>query len=233
MGFPLFIHRQLDELNIIDKEEAFHAIKVLRLKQGDRILITNGKGKMVLAMIQKLEKYQFYFEIEKELDIEPLPYNLHLAVAPTKNMDRDDFMVEKCTEMGLSQLTPIFCEQSERRIVKKDRLDRIVIAAVKQSLKATLPVINEPQTFEKFVYDNMNISNKYIALCSEIEKTAIIEIAKNTKDAIVVIGPEGDFSTNEIKMAINNGFQPISLGHSRLRTETAGIAVCHTFYVVN
>lgn len=233
MSITLFLHPKLHETDIVEREEAIHAIKVLRLKQGDYVLITDGKGRMVKAIIKRIENQQFYFEISNELDIPPLPYNLHLAVAPTKNMDRYDFMLEKCTEIGLSQLTPIFCDRSERRVVKTERLERIAIAALKQSIKAMLPQINEPQTFEKFVQSHANASNKYIALCDEIKKTAIFEIAKNFRNALVIIGPEGDFSKKEIITAINSGFQPVSLGTSRLRTETAGIAVCHTFYVAN
>jgi len=232
-NLPLFISPNLYKTFQIEGEEFYHAIKVLRIKKGDFIKITNGTGNMVIARITEIGKNSFYFEITEEIETKPLSYKLHLAVAPTKNIDRYDFMVEKCTEIGFSELTPIICEQSERKTVKIDRLQRIVNAAVKQSLKAQIPIINEPENFEKFVKKYALFQNKYLSLCTEIEKTAIMEIVNNVKDAIVTVGPEGDFSEREINFALQNGFKPVSLGTSRLRTETAGITVCNAFYLMN
>jgi len=233
MEVPLLIHPNLYKTSEIEGDEAFHAIKVLRLKTEDTIKITDGKGKMVLAIISKINKTGFQFEIIEELSVKPLPYNLHLAVAPTKNIDRYDFMVEKCSEIGFSELTPIICNRSERKTVKIERLQRIVNSAVKQSIKAYLPLINKPALFENFIISCSHFRNKYLSLCTDIEKIKLIEAVQNIKEGIIVIGPEGDFSKQEIEIALQNGFKSVSLGNSRLRTETAGIAACHTFYLFN
>jgi 16S rRNA (uracil1498-N3)-methyltransferase len=233
MEIPLLIHQNLCNSSEIYGDEAFHAIKVLRLKAQDKIKITNGAGKMVMATISEIKKTGFQFEIINEFSVKPLSYNLHLAVAPTKNIDRYDFMVEKCTEIGFSVLTPIICNHSERKTVKTDRLQRIVNSAVKQSVKSYLPVINEPVDFENFITSCSQFRNKYLSLCADIKKMKLIEAVQNVKEGIIVIGPEGDLSKHETETALQNGFIPVSLGNSRLRTETAGIAACHTFYLVN
>ncbi|MDY0281274.1 MAG: RsmE family RNA methyltransferase [Salinivirgaceae bacterium] len=230
---PLFYCPNMLLGNVIDGDEAFHAIKVLRICVDDKIQITDGIGNAVTAIVTQVSKKAIQYKITEVIEVPKLKYNLHLVVAPTKNMERYENMLEKSTEFGFSMLTPIICHHSERTIVKTDRLNRIMIAAAKQSQKAMFPTINEPIKFKKFMEQTHDITNKYIALCRDCNRISLLEAAQKSPDAIVLIGPEGDFSEEEATLAIQHGYVPISLGNSRLRTETAGIAACHTFYVTN
>ncbi len=228
---PLFINENLETENFITGAEAHHASAVLRLREGTKIQITNGKGKLIKAVVTNISKNRIDYSVNEICELPKLSYNLHLAVAPTKNIERYEFMIEKCTEFGFSALTPVICEHSERSIVKADRLNRIVIAAAKQSLKAYFPVINESCKLKEFILQHKNIEKKYIAVCNFDDRISVNEVAELHKDTIVLIGPEGDFSNSEVDFAIESGFIPVTLGSSRLRTETAGIAVCHSFYL--
>jgi len=228
---PLFINENLETESFIAGTEAHHASAVLRLHEGTQIQITNGKGKLLKAVVTNISKNRIDYSVNEICELPKLPYNLHLAVAPTKNIERYEFMIEKCTEFGFSTLTPVICEHSERSVVKTDRLNRIIIAAAKQSLKAYFPVINEPCKLKDFILQHKNIEKKYIAVCNFDNRAPVAEVADLHKDTIVLVGPEGDFSNSEVDFALESGFIPITLGNSRLRTETAGIAVCHSFYL--
>ena len=148
---PLFINKNLENENFITGAEAHHASTVLRLREGTQIQITNGKGKLIKAVATNISKNRIDYSVNEIYELPRLLYNLHLAVAPTKNIERYEFMIEKCTEFGFNALTPVICERSERSVVKTERLNRIIVAAAKQSLKACFPVINEPCKFKDFI----------------------------------------------------------------------------------
>ena len=185
----------------LPEEEAQHCVRVLRLTAGDEISLTDGKGNFYRAEISVATHKRCLVNIKETIYQEPLwDGHLHIAMAPTKNMDRNEWFAEKATEIGFDELTFLNCRFSERKVIKTERIEKILVSAIKQSLKARLPRLNEMTDF-----------------CTFIEK-----------DALVLIGPEGDFSEEEVKKAIEKGFVPISLGKSRLRTETAALVACHT-----
>lgn len=218
-----------DDLSFtLSKEESHHAIRVLRLNPGNEIILVNGRGGWYQTVITHPDPKACTVEIvDRQQDIGKPPYQLHIALAPTKQIDRYEWFLEKTTEIGISEITPIICDHSERKDVKTDRQMRIVIAAMKQSLKAHHPVINEPVQFKNFMKKNIP-GIKTIAHCQAGEKVWLNEIARVDKPITILIGPEGDFSDSEIASAIANDYEPITLGASRLRTETAGVAACHT-----
>ena len=158
--------------------------------------------------------------------------HLHIAMAPTKNMDRTEWFAEKATEIGIDELTFLNCRFSERRVIKTERISKILIAAIKQSLKARLPRLNEMTDFNRFIAQPFK-GQKFIAHCHEGEKPLLKEVLQRGEDALVLIGPEGDFSEEEVQQAVAQGFQPISLGPSRLRTETAALVACHLMNLTN
>lgn len=207
---------------VFNKEESRHIVRVLRKKEGDVLHITNGKGILFFAEItfandKKCTTSVIKFEQkEKQRD-----YHLHIAIAPTKNIDRLEWFLEKATEIGIDEITPIICKNSERKIVKTERLEKIIQSAMKQSLKYTLPVLNKPIKFSDFLEKDCN-STVFIAHCEPTEKKTLKEVVLGSKITIL-IGPEGDFSSDEIKKSITKKHIPITLGKSRLRTETAGI----------
>ncbi len=228
---PLFINENLHKEDFFTGDEAHHATNVLRIREGSQIQITNGKGTIVKATVTMISKNRINYTVIETFKQEKPPYGLHLAVAPTKNIERYEFMIEKCTEFGFSTLTPVICEHSERLVIKTERLKRIMMAAAKQSLNTNFPVINEPLKFKDFILKNNNIGRKLIALCTHQTRISIANAVELNIDNTVLVGPEGDFSESEINLALTNNFIPVSLGNSRLRTETAGIAVCHSFYI--
>ena len=217
----------------LSEEEAAHALRVLRLGVGAELDITDGKGNLYKAVISSIAGKHCYVEAKEILPM-PKGWNgdIHIAVAPTKNMDRMEWLAEKATEIGLDALTFLNCRFSERKVVKNDRVERIVVSAMKQSLKYSKPVVGEMTDFKKFVSQERP-GEKYIAHCHEDEKNLLKEIHPAGCDATILIGPEGDFSPEEVKMAIEAGYKPVSLGNSRLRTETAALAACHILMLKN
>ncbi len=214
-------------------EEAAHCIKVLRLAEGDEITLTDGKGSFYKATITASTGKRCYVNIDEVMPQEKYwTGHLHIAMAPTKNMDRIEWFAEKATEIGFDELTFLNCRYSERKIVKSERIDKILVSALKQSLKASKPVLNEMIDFKSFINKDFD-GQKFIAHCYEGEKPLLKDIIKGGEDALLLIGPEGDFSEEEVKIAINKGFIPISLGKSRLRTETAALVGCHIMNLVN
>jgi len=217
---------------VFDKEESKHIVKVMRKKQGDILFVTNGLGflfktEIIIAMDTKCS-----VKIVSSEKSQPLQYNLHLAVAPTKMNDRYEWFLEKATEMGISEITPVICDHSERKFIKTDRFDKIIQSAMKQSLQYYLPKLNEPISFKDFIKiknDGLNL----IAHCEETEKKSLKDILKPSEDITILIGPEGDFSDKEIKMALENNYIAVSLGNTRLRTETAAVVACHSVVFVN
>lgn len=207
----------------LPEEEAQHCIRVLRLNAGDEITLTDGKGNFYRAEITAATNKRCLVKVIETIAQEPLwQGHLHIAMAPTKNMDRNEWFAEKATEVGIDELTFLNCRFSERKVIKTERIEKILVSAIKQSLKARLPKLNGMMDFDKFIAQDFS-GQKFIAHCYEGEKPLLKHIRKPGEDALVLIGPEGDFSEEEVKKAIDKGFQPISLGKSRLRTETAAL----------
>ena len=212
----------------LPEEEAGHCIRVLRLTEGDEILLTDGKGSFFKAAISRAHPKHCEVNILEQWEQPALwNFNLHIAVAPTKNMDRNEWLAEKATEIGFDELTFLNCRFSERKVIKTERIEKILVSAIKQSLKARLPRLNEMTDFNSFIEKDFS-GQKFIAHCYEGEKPLLKDVLKKGEDTLVLIGPEGDFSEEEVKKAIEKGFIPISLGKSRLRTETAALVACHT-----
>lgn len=216
-----------------DKEESRHIAKVLRKKEGEIIKLTNGKGYFFEAELLEANPKKCVAKLLKETKVEPLPYHLHLAVAPTKLNDRFEWFLEKATEIGISEITPIICDNSERKTIKLERYEKIVQSAMKQSLKAYLPILNKAISFREFINLDFSEGYKYIAHCQDSEKQSLRSAIKPRSSIIVLIGPEGDFSSNEIEDALHQNFKPVSLGKSRLRTETAAMVACHCVSLLN
>lgn len=218
---------------IFDKLESAHIIRVLRKKEGDVLHITNGKGWLFDAKIVIANDKKCLANINKtEQKPKPWNYYIHIAIAPTKMNDRMEWFIEKATEIGIDEITPIICSNSERRVVKTDRFEKIIQSAMKQSLKFTLPKLNEPIKFTEFI--NQEFEGKIcIAHCEEQEKNLLKDILKPNEKITILIGPEGDFSSEEIKKALAKNYFPISLGESRLRTETAALVAVNLVSFIN
>lgn len=217
----------------LPEEEAAHALRVLRLQPGDEVMLTDGKGNFYRARISLVAHKRCLVDILTVERQEPLwTGHLHIALAPTKNMDRTEWFAEKATEIGMDELTFLNCRYSERKVIKTDRIRKILVSAIKQSLKARLPQLNEMTDFKTFITQPFN-GQKFIAHCHESEKPLLKDVVCKGEDAVVMIGPEGDFSEEEVQMAVKAGFRPISLGRSRLRTETAALVACHILNLQN
>jgi 16S rRNA (uracil1498-N3)-methyltransferase len=217
----------------LPQEEAAHAIRVLRLAEGDEVMLTDGKGSFHRAQIDMISGKRCYVRIVETTTPEPLwQGHLHLAMAPTKNMDRIEWFAEKATEIGLDAITFLNCRFSERKVIKPERVERIVVSAMKQSLKYSKPVVSEMVDFKKFIAAERP-GAKYIAHCYDSERVLLKDVLAEGEDATVLIGPEGDFSPEEVQLAVKAGYRPVSLGSSRLRTETAALVACHTFILKN
>jgi len=212
---------------MLNQEESHHLSKVLRLNIGDTIQIIDGCGKMYDASISLVSKNNCNVVITKVLEgLYTRPYYNHVAIAPTKNIDRIEFFLEKAVEFGVDEITFLLTEHSERKVIKMDRLEKIVISAVKQSGNLIMPKLNDLTSFDEFV-EKAKADYKLIAHCEEGKEKIFFcnAIEKNSK-VLTLIGPEGDFSTKEIEKALNLDYKAVSLGNTRLRTETAGISVC-------
>ena len=215
-----------------NKEESKHIAKVLRKKEGDILHITNGKGWLFKAELSIATlKTCVANIIEKELRPKH-NYKLHLAVAPTKMNDRFEWFLEKATEMGIDSITPIICDHSERKVIKHERFEKILQSAMKQSLHCYLPKLSEAINFSEYIKQEFN-GQLFIAHCEETERKSLKNVMKATNEITILIGPEGDFSVKEIKSAIQNKFIPVTLGTTRLRTETAAIVACHSVAFIN
>ena len=220
-------------LNTIDGNEAFHCSKVLRKKSGDFCLVFDGSENYHKVVLKSVSNKQCTFEILETITVLEQKIKLNIAIAPTKNIQRFEWFLEKATEMGVNKITPIICERSERKHINKQRLEKIIISAAKQSRNFRLPQINEMQKFNDFL-NFLNIgSPNYIAYCAK-GLPYIKDVFKDlSKELTIFIGPEGDFSNNEIESALSKQFIGISLGASRLRTETAGVMSCALIYDKN
>ena len=229
----LFYVPDITERWELSEEEAAHALRVLRLSAGAELDITDGKGMLYKARISSVVGKHCYVEAIEAL---PMPKNwkgsIHIAIAPTKNMDRIEWLAEKATEIGLDEIAFLNCRFSERKVVKTDRVERIAVSAMKQSLKYRKPLVGDMVDFKKFIAEE-RAGAKFIAHCHDSERVLLKDVLVTGEDATVLIGPEGDFSPEEVDLAIKAGYRPVSLGSSRLRTETAALVACHTFILKN
>ncbi|MBC7524008.1 MAG: 16S rRNA (uracil(1498)-N(3))-methyltransferase [Flavobacterium sp.] len=217
---------------IFDKEESKHIVKVLRKKEGDILLVTNGLGFLFETQIKLASDNKCAISIVSFTKQEKSSFYLHLAVAPTKMNERYEWFLEKATEIGIQEITPIICDHSERKIIKIDRFQKIIETAMKQSLHLYLPKFNEPVLYKNFVTKQFK-GQKFIAHCEDIDKKSLKSELKPNENVTLLIGPEGDFSQKEIQLALEHKFNPVSLGITRLRTETAAVVACHSVVFTN
>ena len=220
---------------MLSEEESRHAVKVLRLAEGDTLHITDGKGNLYRCVVASAhQKHTLVRVVEHFEEFEKLPYNLTMAVAPTKNIDRYEWFLEKATEIGVAEFVPLISEHSERKVIKHEREEKVITAAVKQSLKAYHPVLAELTSFDEVVCKTF-AGRKFIAHCGEAvkEKKYLASTLRKGEDALVLIGPEGDFSPEEVRLAVANGFEEITLGTQRFRTETAAVVAVDMVSIVN
>lgn len=230
-----------NSVNELPEEEAQHAVRVLRMEMGDEMMLMDGEGVFYRAVVTEATKKRCLYRIEETLPQErQWQPHLHLAMAPTKNMDRTEWFVEKATEIGFDELTFLKCRWSERTVIKTERIEKILVSAMKQSHKAWKPVLNEMTDFKAFLQEiekREQPMQKFICHCYEEEglgaKVMLKEAVKSGEDVLVLVGPEGDFSIEEVKMAEAQGFQSVTLGKSRLRTETAALVAVHIMNLIN
>jgi len=217
----------------LNEEESRHCIKVLRLPEGTLVHLVDGEGGFYTARIQRADPKRCILEITGvEREFRKPAYKLHIAIAPTKNIDRFEWFLEKATEAGIDEITPLICARSERRTVRTDRLFKRITAAMKQSVRAYHPVLHEPVGFRDFMAEPPS-ARPYIAHCAPGTKTYLSGTVRAGERVLVLIGPEGDFTPEEVDLALRQGFTALSLGEARLRTETAGLAVCFEMGLLN
>lgn len=230
----LFYTPQLVEPHFkLDMEESKHLIRVLRKQTGDVIVTTDGKGKFYDCQILEANPKACVLEVVgKKTGDDQRDFAIHMAVAPTKNINRFEWFLEKATEMGVDEITPIVTFHSERHDIKPARLEKVLVAAMKQSLKSRLPLLHESEKYNQFIRQPFE-GDKFIAFIDKEVTLELAQLCKPKKDTLILIGPEGDFSPEEVEAAKLLGFVPVKLGPSRLRTETAAVAACHTIHVIN
>lgn len=216
--------------------ESGHAVRVLRKRVGELIEVVDGRGKLYKCRLISDHPKHAAVEILETIDLPKvwLP-TITLAVAPTKNIDRMEWLVEKLVELGIDRIVPLKCERSERRDLKRERLEKIAVSAMKQSLKAILPEISEMTSYKSFINESASQSGqKFVAWCdNDSPRQLLAKTYQQGSDAIILIGPEGDFSPDEVSLAVNAGFKPITLGDNRLRTETAALNAVDTIHIIN
>ncbi len=229
-----FYAPDIETVHELPEAESQHCVKVLRMKEGDEIGIIDGRGNRYRAEIVLAHPKRCGVKLlEREAVPNPWRAQVHVAIAPTKNLDRIEWFAEKVTEIGIDSITLLRCRFSERKELKTERLNKILVSAMKQSLKAVLPTLSEMTPFAEFVTRPFD-GQKFIAHCyKEGDRKELTELYRPGENALVLIGPEGDFSPEEVEQAIACGFRPVMLGPSRLRTETAGVVACHTIQIMN
>jgi 16S rRNA (uracil1498-N3)-methyltransferase len=218
---------------LLSEEESKHCIKVLRLEAGSEVQLVDGRGGLYTAQIQDAHPKRTVLQINSVITaFNKRNHYLHIAIAPTKNIERMEWFVEKATEIGIDEISPIICQRSERKEVKVDRLNKIITSAIKQSIKAYHPVLNEPVSFNRFMANRFD-GQKFIAHCDEGDKTDLSIALVRHGSCLILIGPEGDFSPPEIDAALRNDYKAITLSESRLRTETAALEACFEVNFLN
>jgi 16S rRNA (uracil1498-N3)-methyltransferase len=214
----------------LSDSESKHAVQVLRMKIGDKAILFDGVGGKYIVEIATAHPRKCELLILEKDYSEHLNFHVHIAIAPTKMNERMEWFLEKATEIGIDEITPVICDRSERRQINMERFEKVLVAAMKQSMNPWLPLLNEPESFINFVKTN---NSGYIAHCNKGEKILLKKILNTNKNYTILIGPEGDFTPEEIQLANDNGWQNISLGESRLRTETAGLVACTTINLIH
>ena len=219
----------------LSSEESRHCINVLRFSYSDTIHLIDGKGGFYKAFIIKPDPHACEVEItEFQADFNKRNYRLHLAVAPTKQIDRFEWLLDKAVEIGVDEITPLRCQRSERKEIKTERLEKLIIASMKQAIIAEKPRLNEMISYPQFIRSvSAKKKDRFIAYCTDRQNKLLKDTLVRGKDSIILIGPEGDFTPEEIQLAMNAGFIPVSLGATRLRTETAALAGCIVFHIMN
>jgi 16S rRNA (uracil1498-N3)-methyltransferase len=231
----LFYNPDIDQTTesfSFDKEESRHIIKVLRKKDSDILHVTNGLGLLFETEITLASDNKCIVQVLSIKKTDEPKFRLHLAVAPTKMNDRFEWFLEKATEIGIQEITPIICDRSERKVINLERFEKIILSAMKQSNETYLPKLNEAISFKEFIKQK-NEGLQLIAHCEETDKKSLKDILKPNESVTMLIGPEGDFSEKEIALALENDYQPVTLGNTRLRTETAAIVACHSVVFFN
>ncbi|NPD46715.1 MULTISPECIES: 16S rRNA (uracil(1498)-N(3))-methyltransferase [unclassified Lentimicrobium] len=217
----------------LSEEESKHAARVLRLDMGDEIILTDGKGNWMISEIIDPHPKRCLVQVnETKCDFNSKPYELHMAVAPTKNINRFEWYLEKATEIGIDVITPIRTEHSERKEIKWPRLQKVITSAMKQSLKAWHPELKEMMKFKDLINQDFD-GKKLIAWCEADKSDRIDRFVEAGEKALILIGPEGGFSPEEVNEAKDKGFEPVSISSSRLRTETAAVVACHSIAFIN
>lgn len=231
----LFFQPDFSSISALTDDEAFHAAKVLRLREGEIVQVTDGQGSWYDAQVRQSTPKRCDLHILKQTTYEPRPYSIEIALAPTKNIDRIEWFVEKATEMGIDKISFFYTKHSERRTIKLDRLQKIAVSAMKQSLQAYLPQLEEVGDFEKWLPKvSEAAAQKFIGhLPDDVLPPHLLKRALPKQNYLVLIGPEGDFTTKEIELTQQLGFQMAVLGNTRLRTETAALVACQTLHLVN
>jgi 16S rRNA (uracil1498-N3)-methyltransferase len=219
---------------VLDQTESRHAVKVMRLRKGSQIWVTDGKGSLGRGIITNPNPEGCMIDINEIIPgHDKKKYYTHIAISPLKNPERFDWFVEKAVELGVDEISPVICDHTEKENVKTERLRKIALSAMKQSFRTYHTIINEPVRFKGLINSTCLRGTKLIAHCNEGRKSTISESCTAGSDYVILIGPEGDLSKEEVAIAINSGFIPVTLGPARLRTETAGIIACHSLYFIN
>jgi 16S rRNA (uracil1498-N3)-methyltransferase len=234
-SMQIFYHSKIkvnDTDLIVSDSEHHHLNKVLRKKINDKVYLTNGNGYLFEATINNINAKSTYLKILNSKKESSIDYSLNIAIAPTKKIDRFEWFLEKAIEIGVSSITPLICKYNERKSLNYTRLNKIAVSAMKQSLQTYLPKIEPIVSIKEFIESNQ-CKQKYIAHCKNSKKVHLSKIIKRKTNSSIIIGPEGGFTDDEISLAMDYNFIPVSLGNNRLRTETAGIASCQTFSDVN
>jgi 16S rRNA (uracil1498-N3)-methyltransferase len=222
------------DMYTLDEKESKHCIRVLRMIKGTGVRLIDGKGNLYEGTISNPDSRKCAIAVTGIIqDFEKRNYRLHIAISPLKNPERFEWFVEKSVEIGIDEITPLICSYTEKQGIKTERVNNLIISAMKQSLKSVRTILNDTCLFHDFINTDHN-GSLIIAHCNnEPAKSKISEIYSKGDDAVILIGPEGDFSEEEIEAAVGIGFKSVHLGQSRLRTETAGIAACHSIFFIN
>lgn len=230
-----FYAPDIDHSLFLPESDSQHCCRVLRMQAGDCIEIVDGCGSLYRCRIVSAHSKHTEVEIIERCDLPTVwNYNITVAVAPTKHLDRMEWLVEKLVEIGVNRIVPIRCMRSERKEIKTERLEKIAVSAMKQSLKAVLPCIDEMMSLSSFIASVKGEDQRFVAYCDDwVERKLLAREYKPGSSVAVLIGPEGDFAPEEIKMTLDSGFVPVTLGDNRLRTETAALVACDTFHIIN
>ncbi|GAP42837.1 RNA methyltransferase, RsmE family [Lentimicrobium saccharophilum] len=226
------VYRNGEVLQELPADEAGH-LRVMRLKTGERLRLTDGLGNFAEAILEDPGPKKFTVRITGITPEDPRSFRLIMAVAPTKNIARFEWFIEKATEFGVDEIIPVWCEHSERTKLRTDRLQKVAVAAMKQSLKATLPLIHEPVSLQQLFKRPEAADHRFIAWIDDQVTLHLKDSCQPRKDTLVLIGPEGDFSKQEVQQAVQADFRPVSLGKARLRTETAALTACFIVNLIN